>query len=290
MDAADVLVVGGGLSGCAAALGAAGSGSSVTLVHPGPLGGRANARDSVVTYDQETAPAAELAGRLASAVLAHRDIRVVDGRVMSYFETGVIPVVADGLVLECRPKHLVVATGSYDVPGLFPGNDKPGVVLADGVSRLLRVDRVVPWRRAVVMTDGDRGSALADQLERAGVEVVAIVVQEGAGDPSEPGPGSADRRADGDRVLRGTVRAARGARALRAVDVEVEGRVRTIRADLLCVALAPRPANDLALQQQYVAAGTPQAVVGGWAGADLSASTPGLSVVGSAAGWTSEDP
>jgi hypothetical protein len=72
--------------------------------------------------------------------------------------------------------------------------------------------------------------------------------------------------------------------------VEVEGRVRTLRADLLCVALAPRPANDLALQRQYVAAGTTQAVGGGWAGADLSTSTPGLSVVGSAAGWTGDDP
>jgi hypothetical protein len=141
----------------------------------------------------------------------------------------------------------------------------------------------------VVMTDGDRGRALADQLEEAGVEVVAIVVQRGAGDLPEPGPGSADRQPD-ERVLRGTVRAARGARALRAVDVEVEGRVRTLRADLLCVALAPRPANDLALQRQYVAAGTTQAVGGGWAGADLSTSTPGLSVVGSAAGWTGDDP
>jgi sarcosine oxidase subunit alpha len=290
VDAADVLVVGGGMSGCAAALGAAGTGASVTLVHPGRLGGRANARDSLVTHDGETARAAEVVGRLASAVLAHPDIRVVDGFVLSYFETGVIPVVADGLLLECRPKHLVVATGSYDVPGLFPGNDKPGVVLADGVSKLLRVDRVVPWQRAVVMTDGDRGRALADQLEEAGVDVVAIVVQQGAGALPEPGPGPADRPLDDDRVLHGTVRAARGAKVLRAVDVEVDGRVRTIRADLLCVALAPRPANDLALQRQYVAAGTTEAVGGGWAGADLSASTPDLSVVGSAAGWTGDDP
>jgi sarcosine oxidase subunit alpha len=290
VDAADVLVVGGGMSGCAAALGAAGTGASVTLVHPGRLGGRANARDSVVTHDGETARAADVAGRLASAVLAHDDIRVVDGFVMSYFETGVIPVVADGLLLECRPKHLVVATGSYDVPGVFPGNDKPGVVLADGVSKLLRVDRVVPWRRAVVMTDGDRGRALADQLQEAGVEVAAIVVQREAGDPPEPGSASAGRQLDDDGVLRGAVRAARGAKVLRAVDVEVDGRVRTIRADLLCVALTPRPANDLALQRQYVAAGTTDAVGGGWAGADLSASTPGLSVIGSAAGWTEDDP
>lgn len=289
-DAADVLVVGGGMSGCAAALGAAETGASVTLVHPGRLGGRANARGATVTHDGVTAGAAQVAGRLAATVQSHPDIRVVDGFAMAWFETGVVPVVADGLLLECRPKHLIVATGSYDVPGLFPGNDKPGVVLADGVSKLIEVDRVVPWRRAVVLTDGERGHALAAQLEQADVEVVAIVLQPDAGDRAEPRTSPAEGRRGDDRVLCGSVRAARGARVLRAVDVDVEGRVRTIRADLLCVALAPRPANDLALQRQYVAAGTTEAVGGGWAGADLSASTPGLSVVGSAAGWTKDDP
>ncbi|WP_148573286.1 FAD-dependent oxidoreductase [Nocardioides caldifontis] len=273
----DVLVVGGGLSGCAAALGAASTGASVALVHRGPLGGRALARSGSAAWEGTTTPVAALAARLADEVRAHEAIDVLDGTALSWFETGVVPVVGGDRVVDMWPTQLVVATGSYDVPGLFPGNDKPGVVLADGVSKMLRVDGVVPWRRAVVLTDCERGDVLAAQLREAGVEVVAVVHQDGA-DGTLPGP----------RHLTGRIEAARGLKTLRAVDVRVGGRVETFDTDLLCVALRERPADDLALQWRYVSAGSPTSVAGGWSGAPVD--EDGLAVVGSAAGWLEDDP
>lgn len=273
----DVLVVGGGLSGCAAALGAAEGGATVLLAHRGELGGRAKARRTATTYAGKPAPSSSVAERLAVEVLEHPRIEVVDGTAMSYFEGGVVPVVAGSRLLEVHPTRMVAATGSYDVPALFPGNDKPGVVLADGVSKLLWVDRVVPWERAVVLTDCERGADLARQLEKAGVEVVAVVDQSGIGAAGHH-----------PRGLRGSVISARGFKTLRAVDVQVKGAVRTVSADLLCVALRERPADELTLQWQYVTAGTTTGVPGGWS--PMESAVPGLTVVGSAAGWLQDDP
>lgn len=272
----DVLVVGGGLSGCAAALGAASNGASVMLVHRGPLGGRGHARPGSVIWRRETVQVPDLVATLASEIAAHRGIDVVDGSAISWYETGVVPVVAGSRLIDVRPSRLVVATGSYDVPALFPGNDKPGVVLADGVAKMLRVDRVVPWRRAVVLTDCERGQHLATLLEEAGVEVVALVDQAATGRGARPGHVS------------GRIKAARGLKALRAVDVQLDDGVKRFRVDLLCVALRERPADDLALQWRYVAAGTPTSVTAGWS---VSAErSPELAVVGSAAGWLADDP
>lgn len=269
----DVLVVGGGISGCSAALGAASTGARVVLVHRGALGGRALARPGSVTWAGSTTTPAEVATRLAADVAAHPGVDVLDGTALSWFESGVVPVIAGDRFVEVHPARLVVATGSYDVPALFPGNDKPGVVLADGVSKMLRVDRVVPWRRAVVLTDCARGDLVAAQLEGAGIEVAAVV--------HEDAP-------PGRHHVAGRIAAARGLRVLRAVDVRLDdGAMRSFDVDLLCVALRQRPADDLALQWTYVSAGTPTMVDGGWSPGGAVGELP---VVGSAADWPEDDP
>jgi hypothetical protein len=148
--------------------------------------------------------------------------------------------------------------------------------------------------RAVVLTDCERGDVLAAQLREAGVQVRAIVEQAGGGGMGRGtrniGAGAAGT--GGGVVhpghLTGRIRRARGHKALRAVEVRTASGVRTIAADLLCVALRERPADDLVLQWEYVAAGDPNAVPGGWGGDRQPVS--GLAVVGSAAGWTGDDP
>lgn len=299
-DPSDVLVVGGGLSGCAAALGAASAGASVVLAHRGQLGGRSLARVHPVARAGVRAQACEMAARLAGEVARHPRIRLLQGTALGWYEGGVVPVLTTSELVESRPRHLIAATGSYDVPALHPGNDKPGVMLADGVGRLLAVDRVAPGKRAVILTDSVRGYWLASQLRRSGVSVVALVdrrahpgadlavlghrhAQDSGALPDQCRDGSAGILAGSD-VIRAV-----GLRRVRRVLVETPGGRRSLAADLLCIALGEQPANELALQWRYAQAGSTDAVAGGWQESGTDAGDLGLTVVGSAAGWPGDD-
>ncbi|QMW65386.1 (2Fe-2S)-binding protein [Mumia sp. ZJ1417] len=275
--AVDVTVVGGGLSGLAAALGAAADGASVLLVHRGALGGRSLGRTSTAagrthTYDSDRDAALALAGQVEE----HPRIEVLDGTAVATFDGVDLIVVSRRRRIRVTTPAMVVATGSYDVPLAFAGNDKPGVMLASAVRRLLHVEGVRPGRRAVVVAENATGYEIAQELLAAGVTVTAVVDPEpdaravalvapvaGAGVPVVSG-----------RPVR--VVGLRGAR--RVVVAGASGR-RRLRADLVVVSRPERPAEELRWQRHYVKAGDTYAPTGSPA---ASASDTTV-VVGSAA-------
>src|SRR5262249_40586387 len=149
---ADVLVIGGGMAGMAAAVRAAEKGADVTLVDDGPeLGGALLAGESA-------GDARDLAGRVHDAggqVLA-------PAAALGSFE-GLVPVWAGSTLHQIRAQALITATGTIEQPLMFDGNDLPGVMLCSGAERLATLYGVRPGRTAVVATTADRGlqSALA---------------------------------------------------------------------------------------------------------------------------------
>ena len=271
----DVLVVGGGLSGCQAALGAADTGARVMLVNRGSLGGRSRAR----TGDASETEAA------AARVREHANVQVVDGTAIGRFEEELIPVVARDVRYEVTPSAMVIAAGSYELPLLFPGNDKPGVMLVGAARRLLRVERVSPGSRAVVVTDREDGYAAAEELRAGGVTVAAVVdlrarAPEGDGGRAWP-------------VFRGAVvEGALGMRHLRSLVVSAGGSTHRLRCDLACIALGERPADELLLQSiaregNVTSTAVPVATLAA-AEAEVRAgraAADGTWAVGSAAGW-----
>jgi sarcosine oxidase subunit alpha len=191
----DLLVVGGGRSGLAAARTAAERGDCVLLVDE-------NSR----RFDDEPF-----------------DI-VAPGRALGIYEGGLVPVDAGRLLLRVRAGRIVVATGAVEQPLVFSGNDLVGVMLPDGARRLIRDFALKPGERAVVLAADDRALAVVNDLERAGVEVLASV------DLREHDP--AEVSAEG---RRGRLRA-----------VSIDG-VRH-ECDLLLAAGAPQPAYSLLAQ------------------------------------------
>ncbi len=73
------------------------------------------------------------------------------------------------------PKQIVLATGAHERPLLFANNDRPGVMLAGAISTYLHRYAVAPGSRAVIFTNNDSAYRTALDLADAGVPVATIV-------------------------------------------------------------------------------------------------------------------
>jgi sarcosine oxidase subunit alpha len=142
---AEVLVIGGGRAGRAAAVEHAASGRQVVLVDELPRAAEA---------DYEVISPATAVG---------------------IYEGGLVPVDAGNMLYRFRAGTIVVATGALEQPLVFPGNDLVGVMLPRGVRRLVDVWSLRPGERAVVIAADARALASVRPLQRAGTEIAEVV-------------------------------------------------------------------------------------------------------------------
>jgi sarcosine oxidase subunit alpha len=145
---ARVLVVGGGQSGRAAALAAATRGPGVVLV--------------------------DESDRLRGAALEGVEV-LSPARALGIWEGNLVPVDAGTVLYRFRAERVIVAAGTLEQPLVFPGNDLVGVMLPNGIRRLVRDFSVRPGNRAVVLGADDDALAVADDLREAGVAVPRVV-------------------------------------------------------------------------------------------------------------------
>ena len=170
----DVLVAGGGPAGIAASIAAANAGAQVMLVEEGhQLGGH-------LRWGDETQ--LRLLDQLRREVQARQEIEVLtDSVVTGRYDGNWVAVVQRNLpgvierLIKARAKALIVAPGLIERPYVFQGNDLPGVMLSGAVRRLINLYAVKPGSRAVVFTANDEGDQAAVDLQRANVQVAAIV-------------------------------------------------------------------------------------------------------------------
>ncbi|MBA2643810.1 MAG: (2Fe-2S)-binding protein, partial [Actinobacteria bacterium] len=145
---ARVLVVGGGQAGRAAALAAATAGPGVVLVDEGT--------------------------RLGGADLPGVEV-LAPARALGIWEGNLVPVDCETVLYRYRAERIVVASGATEQPLVFPGNDLVGVMLPNGVRRLVRDFSLKPGTRAVVLASDDLALEVADTLREAGVAVPRVV-------------------------------------------------------------------------------------------------------------------
>ncbi len=139
---ADVLVIGGGTAGLAAALEAAATGGpNVVLVDESPR--LAGAHE----------PGVEI---LAPAVA------------LGIFEGGLVPVAAGRVLHRFRAGRIVVATGASSSRSSSPATTSSGSMLPDAVRRLVRDFSIRPGERAVVLGADEGGLGVAADLRAAG--------------------------------------------------------------------------------------------------------------------------
>jgi len=195
-DFADVLVVGAGPSGMAAAVAAGRAGARVVLVDEnarigGSLGWQRGG--DTASLERLRALEADLAalpnvsvrpGTLAAGWYADHWIALVDAVRMT----------------KLRARATIVAGGAFEQPAVFRNNDLPGVMLASAAQRLVHRYAVKPMDRAVVLTANADGYRAALDLLAAGVSVGPIVDLRAEGESS----GLSERvKQVGIQVLRG---------------------------------------------------------------------------------------
>jgi sarcosine oxidase, subunit alpha len=183
----DVLVVGAGPTGLAAALTAADVGVRVILCdEQAEIGGSLLANTAATI---EGKPAAVWLAETVAALARHPRVTVLPRTTaFGYFAHNMIalaervtdhladpdPLLPRERMWQVRAKQVVLATGAIERPLVFPENDRPGVMLADAARTYLNRYGVKCGTRALLVTACDAAYQAALDLHHAGVAIALI--------------------------------------------------------------------------------------------------------------------
>ncbi|MEH6830385.1 MAG: sarcosine oxidase subunit alpha family protein [Sulfitobacter sp.] len=231
----DLLIVGAGPAGLAAALTAGRAGVDVIIADEDfRMGGRLNS-ETFVLGDQA---GAEWASATVTELTSLPNVRLM-GRttVIGAFDHGIygaVERVSDHLhtpfvgkprqiLWRIYTKQTILAAGAIERPIAFENNDRPGIMLASALRTYANRYAVMADRRVAVFTNNDDGHRTAADLHSKGVKVAAVV------DVRKDAPRSLDYE-----VLHGEVVDTKGRLGLTFAEVLLyDGRMRTLECGAL---------------------------------------------------------
>ncbi|MFF5287878.1 2Fe-2S iron-sulfur cluster-binding protein [Paractinoplanes globisporus] len=180
----DVLVVGAGPAGLAAASAAASAGGRVIVIddQPRPGGSLLGAGSPV----PELPPNPELRLLTRTTAFGYYDDNYVVAveRRTNHLGANAPAHLSRERIWRIRAREVVLATGAHERSLAFADNDRPGVMLAGAARTYVNRYGVRPGRRAVVMTTNDSAYAAALDLHAAGVEIAAVADLRPGGSPA----------------------------------------------------------------------------------------------------------
>lgn len=161
----DLLIIGAGPAGLAAALAAAASGKAITIVDENPAvggqiwrGGSDPAARAMWSHLQACANVKFSGGVRVVASAGPRALLLDGGSMLTW-------------------KRLILCTGARELLLPFPGWTLPGVTGAGGLQALVKGGMPIEGKRVVVAGTGPLLLAVADTARRNGAKVVAIIEQ-----------------------------------------------------------------------------------------------------------------
>ncbi|WP_075289442.1 sarcosine oxidase subunit alpha family protein [Pararhizobium arenae] len=280
----DLLVVGAGATGLAAALAAGRAGARVIVAdEQSQAGGGLLSETATIDGKAAHAFAAETLAELAALPNVTLLPRTTvfgwyDGNVFGAVERVQkhVGIPAAHLPVErlwrIVAKEALLATGAEERPLVFGGNDVPGVMMAGAMRTYLNRYGVAPGRQVAIFTTNDTGYALAADLEAAGIPAAVIIDSR-----SRPAPSGYNGRT---RIISDAVVSdASGGKALSGITVRTRNGSETIKVDALAMSGGFNPVINLACHR----GGKPQ-----WSDEKATFLAPsglkGLSLAGAAAG------
>jgi glycine cleavage system aminomethyltransferase T/NADPH-dependent 2,4-dienoyl-CoA reductase/sulfur reductase-like enzyme len=183
---ADILVIGSGPAGLAAAQEAGEAGAEVLLIEQDfALGGRLLSDRREI----DGKPGSVWLTQAEAALRALPNVRILERTtVTGIYDGGTYAAIERaGDHLAFKPglprqrlwrivaKRAIIAAGAIERPLVFGGNDLPGVMLAGAVRSYINRFAVRPGTRAVVFANNDDGVSTINDLVRAGIEVAGLV-------------------------------------------------------------------------------------------------------------------
>lgn len=276
----DVLVVGGGPAGLAAAREAVRAGARVILIDDQPeLGGSLlsgstapdladtiegqSALDWVANVEAELISAAECTVLNRTSAFGSYDSNYVIAAQnrTDHLLGPAAPGVSRQRIWHIRASQVILAPGAHERPLVFENNDRPGIMLASAVRSYLNRYAVAAGSRVVISTTNDSAYALAADLRAAGVSVEAVVdartqLSETAAAAAAAGTRVLIGSAVADTTAAGTDTAGTGGRlcgvTVRSIndDGELTSGVEQIACDLLAVSGGWSPVVHLHSQRQ----------------------------------------
>lgn len=184
----DVLIVGGGPAGLAAALAASRSGAKVILVDEQPEIGGMLLSDLSSRIDDQLSRS--WLASVAKTLCERENVSILTRTTaFGYYHQnflGLVERLSDHLVSphpalprerlwRVRARQVVLTTGAIERPLVFAGNDRPGVMLAGAARTYLNRYGVKVGNRPVVVTSHDSAYLSAFDMATAGIGVRAII-------------------------------------------------------------------------------------------------------------------
>ncbi len=265
----DVLIVGAGPAGLAAAREAAKSGARVILIDEQPEAGGSLLSASTETIDgkpaatwiaetrEALAEAPEFTYLARSTAFGSYDANyfVAVQRRTDHLAGELGAGVSRERIWHIRAAQVVLATGAHERPIVFENNDRPGIMLTAAARSYLNRYGVQVGQQIVVATTNDSAYALVEDLLAAGTTVAAVIDAR-----EEPSIRATEVSARGIRVIPGSVvadTAAGSDGSLASVTIsaikasgELTGEVETINADVLAVSGGWNPVVHLHSQRE----------------------------------------
>ena len=259
-DHCDVLIVGAGPAGLAAALAASQSGARIVVCDENPALGGSLLAEAETEIEGKSAP--QWLDNTHAALRSAPNVRLMTRtQAFGYYAQNFVALnerIAEADLIadpdlprerlwQMRAREVVLATGAIERPLVFPDNDRPAVMLADAARRYCNQYGVRVGDRVVVATTHDSAYRAALDLKKAGVSIELIVDLR----PEAKRPLLEAARAVGVEVIASAaVLGVDGRLRVNAVRVRHMGKDRTVACDALIMSAGWTPSVHLFSQSR----------------------------------------